>query len=217
MPSEIIGRRIKELRTARGWSGRQLAEECRKIGGEISDNVIENIEGKRRRRDVTVEELFVLAVALDAPPLRLLIPDSDTEMAVTPDLSVDPMRLVMWMNGAEPAAGLPKVRFNKAAAPIALYREAHEAIEAAKNADRAVSMARGTDDEQAAREQRDNALRRMADVIRPVLLDGLLPGNLPVGWLREAVERGWLDSGAVPWDQVDAIIESWRRQAEAED
>ena len=146
---------------------------------------------------VTVDELFLFAVVLDVPPLLLMLPDHD-RAAVTPDLIVDPMRLALWVNGLQAVPGVPSIRFSKAAAPIALYRAAYDAIEAAKNADRALAAARDGEGKQMAAADRDSALRRLADTIRPVLLDGFVPSGLPAGWLDEMTSRGWLEPGIVP-------------------
>jgi hypothetical protein len=58
----------------------ELAARCAELGaGHLTENVIENIESGRRdkqgrrRRDVTVDELLTLAVALNVAPVHLLV------------------------------------------------------------------------------------------------------------------------------------------------
>jgi len=51
--------------------------------------------------------------------------------------------------------------------------------------------------QQAARAERDAAIQRLADALRPLLLDGIVPPGLPAGWLHEMALRGWLDAATV--------------------
>ena len=79
--SDTVGRRIMEGRRQRGWTARQLAENCANAGAPgITAPVIANIEGGRRdehgrrRRDVTVDELLVFADVFGVPPESLFTP-----------------------------------------------------------------------------------------------------------------------------------------------
>jgi hypothetical protein len=59
-----------------------------------------NIE--TRRRDVSVDELLVLALALDVAPIHLLAPDGAIRLAITPTVSVvatDELR--RWLRGEQ--------------------------------------------------------------------------------------------------------------------
>lgn len=40
-------------------------------------------------------------------------------------------------------------------------------------------------------------MQRLADALRPLLLDGIVPPGLPAGWLHEMALRGWLDAATV--------------------
>jgi transcriptional regulator with XRE-family HTH domain len=78
-PSDVVARRVKELRRQRDWSAARLAEECAKLGfPQLTESVIANIESGRRdesgrrRRDVTVNELDAFARTLGAAPADLL-------------------------------------------------------------------------------------------------------------------------------------------------
>ena len=51
--------------------------------------------------------------------------------------------------------------------------------------------------QQPARAERDAAMQRLADALRPLLLDGIVPPGLPAGWLHEMALRGWLDAATV--------------------
>lgn len=71
--SDTVGENIRAIRKRHGWSVAELAERCEQAGAHISASVIENIEHGRRRngertRDITVDELVVLAAALRVTP-----------------------------------------------------------------------------------------------------------------------------------------------------
>jgi transcriptional regulator with XRE-family HTH domain len=69
-------RRVKAERKRQGVTAAKLAERCAALGMPgLNTNVIANLETDRRGY-VTVDELFVLADALDVSPRRLLpLPD----------------------------------------------------------------------------------------------------------------------------------------------
>lgn len=66
----LVGRRLHEVRTARGLSASQLAD--RVAGRAVSKTVITNVESGRKR-DLTVTELVLLADALQVSPLFLIV------------------------------------------------------------------------------------------------------------------------------------------------
>lgn len=57
--SDRIAQNIRTLRKKRGWS---MAELARRSG--LSENIIEDIEGRRRHRRVTAEEIEAIGTAL---------------------------------------------------------------------------------------------------------------------------------------------------------
>jgi transcriptional regulator with XRE-family HTH domain len=78
-PSDVVARRVREVRKQRGWTAERLAAECARVGApHLTASVIANIESGRRdqqgrrRRDVTVDELLHLAGALDVDLSHLL-------------------------------------------------------------------------------------------------------------------------------------------------
>jgi transcriptional regulator with XRE-family HTH domain len=70
--SDTVAAKVSQHRQERGWSMRELAGRA-----GLSEDVIEAIENGRRRRGVTVDELMVLAHALETMALVFLPPDSD--------------------------------------------------------------------------------------------------------------------------------------------
>ncbi len=81
-PSDVIAEQIRKHRERVGLTREQLAQECAKLGApELTFGALTNIETGRkhpktgmRRRDVTVEELQVIAYALAVPLLELMFP-----------------------------------------------------------------------------------------------------------------------------------------------
>src|SRR5687767_10614537 len=81
--SDAVAALVKQLRLRRDMRVKDLADRCRDLGAEqLTANVLTNIEV--RRRGVSVDELLVLALALDVAPAYLLTPgDASTTIAVT--------------------------------------------------------------------------------------------------------------------------------------
>jgi transcriptional regulator with XRE-family HTH domain len=76
--SDRVAERIRTLRMDRGLTAADLAERCAKAGmPRLTAQVLYKLEGQRDRQDrpprpVTVDELVVLAAALQVPPSALL-------------------------------------------------------------------------------------------------------------------------------------------------
>jgi hypothetical protein len=80
--SDVCARRVRELRQQWGWSAARLAEQCAAMGApQLTASVIANIESGRRdkqgrrRRDVTVDEAFAFARALQVDMHDLTHPE----------------------------------------------------------------------------------------------------------------------------------------------
>jgi len=116
-PSTVVAQRLKESRRRHGWTAKQLAEQCAKAGATyLTAAVLANIESGRpdlngkRRRDITVDELLLLAFILDVAPLYLLgLPASTagtTAVEITPNRAVsDPDELLRWLRGDQALPG----------------------------------------------------------------------------------------------------------------
>ncbi len=146
----LVGERVKQIRQRRGWTAAQLAERCKAIGApEITVAVIANIEtgrkdkAGRRRREVTVDELFALAYALQVSPVLLMVPlDGADQLAVTPEVDMDVLTAVGWVAGtdvfrdvfgpdtvgADPAAPVAAAQRRQDMRPLALLREITAAL-----------------------------------------------------------------------------------------
>lgn len=98
--SDLIAAQVKQLRARRGLTVKDLAARCRELGAaDLSINVLTNIEV--RRRDVSADELLVLALALDVAPTHLLAPPpaATAGLAVTADVVADPETAALWIRG----------------------------------------------------------------------------------------------------------------------
>lgn len=109
--TERIGSQVLKWRKRRGLSAQRLADRCAELGMPVSRNTIANLEpgkprepGKesgrvRRKETVTVQEVAVLAAALDVPPVALLFPLELDEVDVLPGEAVPVFGAVQWWAG----------------------------------------------------------------------------------------------------------------------
>lgn len=114
-PSSLVAARLKEARRRHGWTAKQLAEQCAKAGATaLTAAVLANIESGRpnadghRRRDITVDELLLLAYVLDVAPIYLLaLPNSGpASVQIAPRRAVDdPDELLRWIRGDQALPG----------------------------------------------------------------------------------------------------------------
>lgn len=114
--SDVVATRIRTARKRRGWSAQELADRLAAVGApELTMFVISNIESGRRktdgkrRREVGVDELFLIAYVLGVPPIHLLVPaeDSKTPVEVAPNVQVDkPDLMLRWIRGDQTLPGV---------------------------------------------------------------------------------------------------------------
>jgi transcriptional regulator with XRE-family HTH domain len=111
--SDLAGRRIRETRQRRGWTAKELAERCAEAGApHITPTVITNLETRRRAtREITVDEVLVLAHALQVAPLQLMVPlDAAEALEVLPGVSLDAPEAVNWIAGDPHSSRLTRIR-----------------------------------------------------------------------------------------------------------
>ncbi|MFJ9816139.1 hypothetical protein ACIRU3_12900 [Streptomyces sp. NPDC101151] len=108
--SDTTAGEVRRHRTRLGLNRQQLADECARLGAvDLTYAAITNIEtGRRdkdgkRRREVTVDELLVLGLALAVPPLLLVLPlGSEQTVPTVPAADPrDPYTVWKWVTGAE--------------------------------------------------------------------------------------------------------------------
>ncbi|MFD7103133.1 helix-turn-helix domain-containing protein [Streptomyces celluloflavus] len=115
--SDTIAAQVRRHRSRRGMTREQLAAECERLGATgLTYAAIVSIESGRRkpdgsrRREVTVDELLVLGLALAVPPLLLVLPlGSEQQVPTVPDRDPrDPYTVWKWWTGEEtPTLGGP--------------------------------------------------------------------------------------------------------------
>ncbi|MEU0977964.1 helix-turn-helix domain-containing protein [Streptomyces griseus] len=71
-----VGENVRRLRDRRGYTIYELSEKLRAAGRPITPSAVAKIE--RRERQVTADDLVVLAVVLDVSPAALLLPLKDS-------------------------------------------------------------------------------------------------------------------------------------------
>jgi transcriptional regulator with XRE-family HTH domain len=113
-PSSVLAVQLKAARAARGLTVQQLAQRCAEIGAhDLTATMLYNIESGRpdkagnRRRFVTVDELLILAVALEVAPVHLLVPLEDqASYEVTTGRTVQASLARDFVRGVHPLDGM---------------------------------------------------------------------------------------------------------------
>jgi transcriptional regulator with XRE-family HTH domain len=87
----------------RAWRGKEsqerLARRVADLGVTMNRSILANIES-HRREEITVEEVFAFALALNVSPTNLVLPrDEETEVAVTPTVTEWPFFVRLWIYG----------------------------------------------------------------------------------------------------------------------
>lgn len=79
---------------------RDLSARLEPLGFRLSPSGVSEIENATRK--VSVDELLILAIALNASVIDLLTPADGVTMAVAKDLWIDAVEMEAWLQGAEP-------------------------------------------------------------------------------------------------------------------
>lgn len=122
--SDLAGIRVRQARQRHNWTAKDLADRCAAAGApQITPTVITNLETRRRKtREITVDEVLVLAHILEVPPLQLIVPqDAGEELEVVPGLNLDALAATDWIAGvriddlgsSEPDADGPFARWQE--------------------------------------------------------------------------------------------------------
>ncbi|MFD9789602.1 multiprotein-bridging factor 1 family protein [Streptomyces sp. NPDC059070] len=222
--SDTIAAQVRRHRTRRGMTREQLAAECERLGaGGLTYAAIVSIESGRRkpdgsrRREVTVDELLVLGLALAVPPLLLALPLGNEQLVPTvPGRDPrDPYTVWKWWTGEEtPTLGGPvdgryfpetqpigedgprwSAAWAESAYPASLYPEFERRR---READKAYRLAGdpSTNKERNDREHTDyiQRLDELARHINDMVRAGLtVPALLPA-WIEDMRGLGMLDA-----------------------
>lgn len=103
-PVTTISRRVKELRTRKGWTGEELGKQMTAHDIRWDRSIVANLENGRRGT-VSVTELLTLARVFDVSPVHLLVPLEDVDFQITPKESVPATRARAWIRGWAPLPG----------------------------------------------------------------------------------------------------------------
>jgi hypothetical protein len=117
--SDNIGRAVRHLRHFhRDWTQADLAAQCAALGApQLSRMVIHDIEtggrgggrDRARRREVSADELFTLALALHVAPVHLMVPlEDDDECQITPLVTERAELTRQWVSGLHAWPGTDK-------------------------------------------------------------------------------------------------------------
>jgi transcriptional regulator with XRE-family HTH domain len=104
---DVLRRNLREVREARGFTQRQLAEQMTAAGTPMTNVTVSQIE--RGRREVSVDELVVFSAVLEKALVRLLTPRPDDETLVRVTnwrlfRSVPLRNWIVYGNASTPAA-----------------------------------------------------------------------------------------------------------------
>lgn len=217
--SSIAGLRIRQARQRHGWTAAELAARCAKAGApQLSPTVITNIETRRREsREVSVDELLILAHVLGVPPVQLMIPlDAGEELEIVPGVTMGPLEAAGWAGGSGiesrirmirsqgPEETAKLVRATGADGPLLLIRQiAYAGLQIALMDEMAAS------DDEGKRNAGERYVSLIADRLMHLAARMQALGYDPPGLepVREILKRHGLPS----------TLEEWRQQAESAD
>ena len=131
--SDVIATRVRAVRKRQELTLAQLAAECARLGApQLSLSALANIErgqtapSTRKRRDVSPDELVVLACALRVPPVSLLFAvEADDQTEMLPGRRMDARAAARWFGGEAPLPDEDSADWETGAAPLILLRR-HE-------------------------------------------------------------------------------------------
>jgi len=130
--SDVVGERIASLRKAHGVTRDELSSRCGALGWPLTVAVLTNIEtgrrkGAERRREISIDEIAVIARALEIPPVLLCYPVGEPGTTeVVPGVEGDPWQGARWFCGEATLNG-SDIGSSPGAAPVVLFRR-HQAL-----------------------------------------------------------------------------------------
>lgn len=210
--SDTVADRVRRYRLCAGLTRERLAERCAALGAPgLTAAAITNIEtGRRnratgvRRREVTIDELVILARALGVPPILLIYPVGEAETCeVLPDRTMGTWAAVRWFTGEAPFATQDSsgewfvtpddaAAWERGAAPVDDYRRHEELVKsfnaAAGRGEAHRRAAAAVDDErergyhlrlaERAEQERREAARALRDLRQNMRRRGVMPPTM---------------------------------------
>ncbi len=204
--SDTVAERIRHYRRQWGWDLQRLASECARVGGSgLTASVLANIESGRRdqngrrRRDVNIDEMLILAYALRVPPVLMFIPlGTNDVVAITPALVVHPNVAFKWVEGEElpalddrPVEKADLQQWQEAGSPLLLYREFNESVGVAGITRRQLQRAEYIGERVLeARASHYESLRILSEMLEFLIESGVRPPELDREWVDELERAG---------------------------
>ncbi|MFD4551674.1 helix-turn-helix domain-containing protein [Streptomyces sp. NPDC058466] len=109
-PVATISKRVKQLRTRKGWTGADLGQQMTARGIRWDRSIVANLENGRRAT-VSVNELLALARVFDVAPVHLLVPVHEQQFRVAKDEVYPTSRVRAWVRGESPLPGTDERMF----------------------------------------------------------------------------------------------------------
>jgi transcriptional regulator with XRE-family HTH domain len=100
-PGEVFALRLSEVRNRRGWTQQQLSDRLTELRHPIHRVTLAKLEqGEMRSRNVPLEDVLAIALALGVAPLHLFVPFEPSRMlSVTPSAQLQPETARQWIRG----------------------------------------------------------------------------------------------------------------------
>jgi transcriptional regulator with XRE-family HTH domain len=138
-PSEVVARRISELRNARepAMSQTELARRLTALGFKYDQTAISKLE--KGKRPFSIDLVCALAVALDAPLLALLAPLDGSKVKLGDGKEVTSNDFQMWVQGFGHLSGMDVERYLDATKGLKIPKQV---LERARSEALAVKRAR---------------------------------------------------------------------------
>lgn len=100
--TRLIADRVVELRKSGGMNQDDLGKRMAKLRPKWSRSTVVKLENYNRET-VSVQELLALSIALDVPPIWLLVdPSSTAPVPIAKGVQADPWEALLWAAGVVP-------------------------------------------------------------------------------------------------------------------
>jgi transcriptional regulator with XRE-family HTH domain len=193
---QVVASNVRRWRDTRQLDQQDLADRLCDLGWQTDQPTVARIE--RGKRKVSVDDLAVLAVALNVPPPLLLLPVHDAESVALTPKGTSPVYawdVFEWMVGNEPLPGRDSVEWRTGAEPLWLYDKVRIALRYIKR-----------DDE--SQREKHGSLRLLVDAVARLEEGGLSATGLVTEELRREIdERGitptkWPERAEPPMEET---------------